>query len=79
MKHIPACNTNRIEAVNLAIIISLLAKLFLAGLKTSIGIPERRPTWPADGINSNSDIVDFIKVSIFLQLANKSIDKEHPS
>ena len=63
---------------NQAVAIGLLANVFLAGLKTSIGILGHSPALLADGINSTSDVAYYIVVSIFVRLAGKPADDEHP-
>jgi len=70
--------TMRTRKGNQAITIGLLSNLFLAGLKTSIGILGHSPALLADGINSTSDVVYYIVVSIFVRLANKPADDDHP-
>ncbi len=61
-----------------AVFIGLMANLMLAGLKTSIGILGHSQALLADGINSTSDVAYYIVVSIFVRLANKPADDEHP-
>jgi cation diffusion facilitator family transporter len=61
-----------------AVAIGLLANMFLAGLKTSIGILGHSPALLADGINSTSDVAYYIVVSIFVRLAGKPADEDHP-
>lgn len=63
---------------NQAVTIGLLVNLLLAGLKTSIGILGHSPALLADGINSTSDVAYYVVVSIFVRLANKPADDEHP-
>jgi len=62
----------------LVITISLLANILLAGLKTSVGVLGHSPALLADGINSTSDVAYSIVVSIFVRLAYKPADDEHP-
>jgi cation diffusion facilitator family transporter len=50
----------------------------LAGLKTTIGIIGHSPALLADGINSASDVTYYIVVKIFMKLAGKPPDREHP-
>jgi len=74
---------NSMQGVNrkkdaLVISISLLANILLAGLKTSIGVLGHSPALLADGINSTSDVAYSIVVSIFVRLAHKPADDEHP-
>ncbi|MBN1668520.1 MAG: cation transporter [Anaerolineales bacterium] len=61
-----------------AVTLGLLTNLLLAGLKTSIGILGHSPVLLADGINSTSDVAYYIVVSVFVRLANKPADDEHP-
>jgi len=73
-----AQTTKRAKKGNQAVIIGLLTNLMLAGLKTSIGILGHSPALLADGVNSTSDVAYYIVVSIFVRLANKPADDEHP-
>lgn len=52
--------------------------IILAGLKTTIGIIGRSPALLADGVNSTSDVVYYIIVRVFMALAHKPSDYEHP-
>jgi cation diffusion facilitator family transporter len=74
----PDKTTKRARKGSQAVIIGLLANLLLAGLKTSIGILGHSPALLADGINSTSDVAYYMVVSIFVRLANKPADDEHP-
>ena len=56
----------------------LAANVVLAGLKTSIGILGHSPALLADGINSASDVSYYVVVKIFMKLAGKPPDQEHP-
>jgi cation diffusion facilitator family transporter len=62
----------------LAVNLGLLANVLLAGLKTSIGIIGHSPALLADGINSTSDVAYYVVVRIFVGLAHKPADDEHP-
>lgn len=62
----------------LAVNIGLVANIILAALKTSIGILGHSPALLADGINSTSDVVYGIVVGVFIRLAGKPPDEEHP-
>lgn len=62
----------------LAVNIGLVANIFLAALKTSIGVLGHSPALLADGINSTSDVVYGIVVGVFIRLAGKPPDEEHP-
>ncbi|NPV55597.1 MAG: cation transporter [Anaerolineae bacterium] len=61
-----------------AVAIGLITNILLAALKTSIGIIAHSPALLADGINSTSDVAYYIIVSIFVHLANKPADEDHP-
>ncbi len=54
------------------------ANILLAALKTSIGVFGHSPALLADGINSASDVSYYIVVKIFMKLAGKPPDHEHP-
>jgi cation diffusion facilitator family transporter len=58
--------------------LGLGANIFLAALKTSIGILGHSPALLADGINATSDVAYCIIISIFMRLAGKPPDEEHP-
>ena len=62
----------------LAINLGLAANVLLAALKTSVGIVGGSPALLADGINSTSDVVYLVIVRIFMGLAGKPPDREHP-
>lgn len=61
-----------------AVNIGLGANFLLAGLKSVVGVFGRSPALLADGINSTSDVVYFIIVKIYMKLADKPADREHP-
>src|SRR5512139_2339563 len=63
-----------IQAVNLG----LGANIFLAGLKTVVELIGHSPALLAEGINSTSDVAYYVVVSIFMRLARKPADDEHP-
>lgn len=54
------------------------ANIVLAGLKTFIGVLGHSPALLADGINSTSDVAYYVVVKIFMKLAGKPPDREHP-
>lgn len=62
----------------LAVSLGLVANLFLAALKTSVGVLGHSPALLADGINSTSDVAYYLVVSVFIKLARKPADIEHP-
>jgi cation diffusion facilitator family transporter len=63
-----------IRAVNLG----LFANVLLALLKTAMGIAGHSPALLADGVNSTSDVAYLIVVRIFMGMAGKPPDDEHP-
>jgi cation diffusion facilitator family transporter len=56
----------------------LVANIFLAITKVTLGILGHSRALLADGVNSTSDIVYYIVVKIFTKLAGKPADSEHP-
>ena len=63
-----------LHAVNLA----LAANTGLAALKTAVGILGHSPALLADGINSTSDVAYNIIIKVFVRLAHKPADADHP-
>ena len=63
-----------VQAVNLG----LAANILLAGLKTVIGVIGSSPALLADGVNSTSDVAYYLVVSVFMRMARKPADNEHP-
>ena len=61
-------------AINLGLGVNIL----LAGLKTTFGVLGHSPALLAEGINSTSDVAYYVVASIFMRLANKPADNEHP-
>ena len=62
----------------LAVHWGLGANVMLAALKTSTGILGHSPALLADGINSTSDVVYYVVISVFMRFAHKPADAEHP-
>jgi cation diffusion facilitator family transporter len=62
----------------LTVNLGLAANVLLAGLKTSIGVLGHSPALLSDGINSTSDVAYYVVVAIFMRLAGKPPDDEHP-
>lgn len=62
----------------LAVNISLVANVFLAAAKIVVGITGYSPGLLADGINSTSDVAFGVVVRVFMKLAGKPPDREHP-
>lgn len=63
-----------VRAVNLGLGVNIL----LAILKVAFGIIGGSPALLADGINSTSDVAYYVVVRVFMQLARKPADREHP-
>jgi cation diffusion facilitator family transporter len=61
-------------AVNLGLGMNIL----LSGIKTLFGVVSHSPALLAEGINSISDVAYYVVANIFVRLANKPADNEHP-
>src|SRR5512141_1084358 len=61
-------------AVNLGLGINII----LSAVKTIFGVLSHSPALLAEGINSISDVAYYVVASIFVRLANKPADTEHP-
>jgi len=61
-----------------AINLGLGFNILLSVAKTAFGIFAHSPALLAEGINSTSDVAYYIVASIFMRLANKPADNEHP-
>lgn len=68
----------RARQSNRVVILGLLSNIILAILKTGIGILGHSPALLADGINSTSDVAYTFVVSIFVRMAHKPADEDHP-
>ncbi len=62
----------------LAVHSGLAANTLLAVLKTGAGIFGHSPALLADGINSTSDVAYYLVITVFMRLARKPADAEHP-
>jgi len=62
----------------LAVNLGLAANIFLAALKTAVGILGHSPALLAEGVNSTSDVAYYLVVSVFMRLARKPADHAHP-
>ncbi len=62
----------------LAINLGLGINILLSIIKTTFGILGHSPALLAEGINSTSDVAYYIAASVFVRLANKPADSEHP-
>jgi cation diffusion facilitator family transporter len=61
-------------AVNLGLGVNII----LSAVKTLVGIAGHSPALLAEGINSVSDVAYYVVAGIFVRLANKPADTEHP-
>jgi cation diffusion facilitator family transporter len=62
----------------ISIYIGLIANIFLAIIKTAAGITGGSPALLADGINSTSDVAYYLVATVFMRLAIRPADDEHP-
>lgn len=69
---------HRAQQTALAVNLGLAANLLLAVLKTVIGVLGHSPALLADGINSTSDTAYCVVVAVFVRLARKPADADHP-
>lgn len=66
------------QKTQLAVNLGLGFNVLLAVLKTLFGVIGHSAALLADGINSTSDVIYYIAVKVFLKVADKPADKEHP-
>ncbi len=69
---------HRDKETSQAVNTGLVANIFLAAFKTVIGITGNSPVLLAEGIHSTSDVAYYVVSIIFMRLANKPADQEHP-
>jgi cation diffusion facilitator family transporter len=62
----------------LAVNLGLGSNIILAAVKTFFGVTGHSPALLAEGINSTSDVAYYVVASVFVRLANKPPDMEHP-
>jgi cation diffusion facilitator family transporter len=67
-------DTKSLLAVNLGLGVNII----LSAVKTIFGVLGHSPALLAEGINSTSDVAYYIVASIFVRMANKPADTEHP-
>ena len=67
-------NRKSLHAINLG----LGTNILLAIIKTVFGVVGHSPALLAEGINSTSDVAYYIAASIFVRMANKPADSDHP-
>jgi cation diffusion facilitator family transporter len=70
--------TRRERSSLFAVNLGLGTNIVLAALKVVFGITGHSPALLSDGINSTSDVAYYIVVRIFMMLARKPADHEHP-
>jgi cation diffusion facilitator family transporter len=58
--------------------LGLVSNIFLAALKTVVGVLGHSPALLADGINSTSDVAYYLVVMVFMRLSRKPPDQAHP-
>ncbi len=61
-----------------AVNLGLGVNIFLSFVKTVVGVVGHSPALLAEGINSVSDVAYYVVAGIFVRLANKPADIEHP-
>lgn len=61
-----------------AVNLGLGTNIILSALKTTFGVLGHSPALLAEGINSISDVAYYVVAGIFMRLANKPADTEHP-
>ena len=61
-----------------AVNLGLGTNVILSTVKTTFGVLSHSPALLAEGINSISDVAYYVVASIFVRLANKPADAEHP-
>jgi cation diffusion facilitator family transporter len=61
-----------------AVRLGLTANIFLAALKTTVGVLGHSPALLADGINSTVDVVYYLMVVAFMRFSREPPDREHP-
>jgi cation diffusion facilitator family transporter len=61
-----------------AVRLGLISNIFLAALKTAVGVLGHSPALLADGINSTSDVAYYLVVMVFMRLSRKPPDQAHP-
>ncbi|MDD5647020.1 MAG: cation diffusion facilitator family transporter, partial [Candidatus Bipolaricaulis sp.] len=66
------------RAFGIVVALGLCTNIVLALIKTTIGILGHSQALLADGINSTSDVVYYSVVALFMRMARKPPDEEHP-
>jgi cation diffusion facilitator family transporter len=61
-----------------AVRLGLISNIFLAALKTAVGVLGHSPALLADGVNSTSDVAYYLVVIAFMRLSREPPDQEHP-
>lgn len=68
----------REQKIMIAVKMGLALNILLAILKISVGVLGHSPALLADGVNSTSDTAYYLVVAVFMRLAGKPPDHEHP-
>jgi cation diffusion facilitator family transporter len=68
----------RIRKSQLAVSLGLVVNIFLALIKTTVGILGHSPALLAEGVNSTSDVAYYVVVAVFMRLSRKPADETHP-
>ncbi len=66
------------DKTRLALYLGLISNVILAAAKIGVGILAHSPALLAEGINSTSDVTYYVLASVFIRLAQKPADDEHP-
>jgi cation diffusion facilitator family transporter len=61
-----------------AVNLGLIANIFLAVFKTTVGIIGHSPALLAEGVNSTSDVAYYLVVWVFMRMSRKPADESHP-
>ncbi|MCX6094769.1 MAG: cation diffusion facilitator family transporter [Candidatus Bipolaricaulota bacterium] len=74
----PEASQGQPRDFGVVVVLGLCANIILALVKTTIGILGHSQALLADGINSTSDVVYYTVVALFMRMARKPPDEEHP-
>lgn len=69
---------DRDRLASFAVNLGLVSNVFLALLKSIVGVFGHSPGLVADGVNSTSDVIYYVVVKFFMHHARKPADVEHP-
>ncbi len=74
----PTDDDRRVQKGQRVVNLGLLWNVLLATGKTAVGIVGHSAALLSDGINSTSDVAYYIVVKVFMKLAGRPPDREHP-